>query len=412
MTWPALRRCISLDPTRFAEHVWGSRPLLSRAADLPRDFTDLLTLEAVDEIVATRGLRTPFVRMAKDGIVLAPARFTGSGGPGAEIGDQLSADRVLAEILDGASLVLQGMHRFWPPLIAYGTALAAELGHSVQVNAYVTPRESRGFAAHYDVHDVFVLQVAGCKRWQVHAPVIESPLARQQWFGHREAVEAAARGPAVIEETLAPGDALYLPRGWVHAAQALGETSAHLTVGVHPVTRYDIVEAITKLIADDPELRRSLPLALSLDPAGAEVDTVRSLMIDAIHAVRPDDLVHELRRRVWPRNRPAPIRPLAQADAIGSVGPATCVRRRDALLAQVSRDADRVHIVLPDRGISLPIAAAEAVTALLSGLPAVAGELPGLDADDGVVVVRRLLREAVVVPVDDAGLPAAPGCVS
>jgi hypothetical protein len=35
-----------------------------------------------------------------------------------------------------------------------------------------------------------------------------------------------------------------------------------------------------------------------------------------------------------------------------------------------------------------------------------------LDADDGVVVVRRLLREAVVVPVDDAGLPAAPGCVS
>jgi hypothetical protein len=28
-----------------------------------------------------------------------------------------------------------------------------------------------------------------------------------------------------------------------------------------------------------------------------------------------------------------------------------------------------------------------------------AAELPGLDADDGTVVVRRLLREGVLVPV-------------
>ena len=35
----------------------------------------------------------------------------------------------------------------------------------MQINAYITPPENQGFAAHYDTHDVFVLQVSGSKRW-------------------------------------------------------------------------------------------------------------------------------------------------------------------------------------------------------------------------------------------------------
>ena len=72
---------------------------------------------------------------------------------------------MLAQLAGGATLVLQALHRTWPPLIRFGTELAAELGHPVQINAYITPPENQGFAAHYDTHDVFVLQVAGSKRW-------------------------------------------------------------------------------------------------------------------------------------------------------------------------------------------------------------------------------------------------------
>src|SRR6266480_4558078 len=75
----------------------------------------------------------------------------------------------------GATLVLQGLHRTWPPLVAFASELAAELGHPVQVNAYVTPPQNTGFAAHYDVHDVFVLQIAGRKKWRVHEPVLTDP---------------------------------------------------------------------------------------------------------------------------------------------------------------------------------------------------------------------------------------------
>ena len=89
-------------------------------------------------------------------------------------------------------------------------------GHPVQVNAYITPPENRGFAAHYDVHDVFVLQVAGHKRWHVHEPVVLNPLPDQPWQQHRAAVAARAAEQPLIDVALEPGDALYLPRGYLH----------------------------------------------------------------------------------------------------------------------------------------------------------------------------------------------------
>jgi len=60
------------------------------------------------------------------------------------------------------------LHVAWPPLVTFGSELAAELGHPVQINAYVTPPQNRGFAPHYDVHDVFVLQIAlNTIRWRL-----------------------------------------------------------------------------------------------------------------------------------------------------------------------------------------------------------------------------------------------------
>ena len=88
------------------------------------------------------------------------------------------------------------------------------------------------------MHDVFVLQVAGEKHWTIHEPVLQAPLRDQPWTERRDAVRERAAEPPVIDAVLRPGDALYLPRGYLHSARALGGVSAHLTVGVHPVTRH------------------------------------------------------------------------------------------------------------------------------------------------------------------------------
>ena len=88
-----LERCIACGRDEFADRVWGRQPLLSRAAQLPRDFSDLLSPAMVDEIIAERGVRTPFVRMAREGALLDRACFTRAGGFGAQMPAQIDPRR-------------------------------------------------------------------------------------------------------------------------------------------------------------------------------------------------------------------------------------------------------------------------------------------------------------------------------
>ena len=200
--------------------------------------------------------------MAKDGTTLPTREFTSGGGVGAGIADQVDDSKLAALFADGSTLVLQALHRTWPPLIDFTQQLASELGHPVQVNAYVTPPQSRGFDDHYDVHDVFVLQISGRKRWRIHEPVHPAPLRDQPWTDRREAVAEAAGTPPVIDAVLEPGDCLYLPRGFLHAATALGDVSTHLTFGVHTWTRHALARTMLDRalldVAGDLDVRTSL----------------------------------------------------------------------------------------------------------------------------------------------------------
>jgi hypothetical protein len=396
-----LDRVIACATEHFARHHWGRAPLLSRRAELGGDFGDLLSAAAVDELVSRRGLRTPFLRMAKDGNVLPAATFTRGGGAGASVGDQAADDKVLAAVADGATLVLQALHRTWPPLVEFGTRLAGELGHPVQINAYVTPPQSQGFAPHYDVHDVFVLQVAGRKRWTIHAPVIEAPLGDQPWENHRAEVAARAAESALIDTVLEPGDALYLPRGTVHSALAQGETSIHLTVGVHPVSRYQLVRQLLELAQDDPRLRASLPMGVDLaDPAvlAAELADTLTALRARLAEIPAADVAHRINGLLMRSTRPEPVGPLAQLAAADRLRGDSPLRLRAGLRARAETDAGQLRLALLDRTVTLPAPASDALKTVLAGATFTPAQLPGLDAADQLTLTRRLLREGVIVP--------------
>jgi lysine-specific demethylase/histidyl-hydroxylase NO66 len=413
---PALRRCIRVDPQVFAAEHWARRPLLSSAADLGGTFTDLLSLDAVDELLSTRGLRTPFLRIAKDGAVVDPKRFTSPQGAGAEIADQVSSDAVLRLFAEGSTVVLQGLHRLWPPLIDFAGQLAADLGHPTQVNAYITPPSSRGFSPHYDVHDVFVLQVAGEKHWTIHEPVLADPLRSQPWTDRPAEVAAAAERPPVIDTVLRPGDALYLPRGYIHSAVALGRISAHLTVGVHSVTRWGAVESALDLVrtlaTEDGELRGSLPLGVDLadpDAAAEDVAAVLAGLHRWLDRVDPAEVADRLRARTWGQVRPQPVAPLAQSAAAATLDRDTVLRVRPLLRVQL-REAvgDRVTLIAGRRSLELPAATRPALAELLAAGELKVGDLPGLDPDGQVTLARRLVTESVTV-VPDATADPRPG---
>lgn len=381
---PATRRALArlLAESDAFESAWGREALHARASELPRGFDDLFDLSAVDELLSRRALRTPFLRLAKEGSIIPPARFTRSGGVGAEIADQVDDAAVARLFADGATIVLQALHRTWPPIGDFARELAAELGHPVQVNAYVTPPSSRGFAAHYDIHDVFVLQIAGEKRWVVHAPVLEAPLRSQPWTDRRDEVERAAAGESLLDVVLRPGDALYLPRGFVHAAEALGEVSAHLTVGIHVVTRHALLEALVSRAAENEPLRRALPAPLDLDDdalVGDELVATRSALVSFLEDLDPAAIRDALRGTLAAATRPGPVAPLRQVEASRAVWPGMRIRLR--------------------AGVDLTEAEATRIRVLLDGEAHAVNELDG-DAHEVEEVVRALLRQSIVIPVD------------
>jgi lysine-specific demethylase/histidyl-hydroxylase NO66 len=392
---PALARCIGVDVDQFADAYWGQSALLSERLGA---FDDLLSLAAVDEIVSRRGLRTPFIRMARDGKIVPVSRYTRGGGVGADIADQVDADAVLALVREGSTLVLQGLHRLWPPLIDFTGDLAADLGHPVQVNAYVTPAQSQGFAPHYDVHDVFVLQVAGHKRWQVREPVRDLPWRDEPWEQVRSEVAARAEDPPAIDAVLEPGDGLYLPRGWIHSAQALGGTSAHLTFGVHVLTRRTLLEAVLDAMVDDGPLRSSLPLGgqpTSVDAAA--VADLLSRAADLAEMPRGRDLMTErVSSRQRTGGRPEPIAPLAQLGVSERLAPGDVVRWRRGLRESVRRGSEGIDVVLSTRRVRLPAAAEPIVSTLRRGEPC---SVAGLGGEVTLDIVRTMLAEGLVVPV-------------
>ena len=209
----ALARCVARSRRRSRPR--GASAPARRGEQLPRSFDDLLDLDGVDELLSRRGLRTPFLRMAKDGVVVDAARFTRPGGVGAAIGDQVDDTAVTRLFADGTTIVLQALHRLWPPIIEFAGALTARArapdpGQRVRHASGVArvrralrhPRRVRPPARRREALD---RPRAGAR---VAAPVTAVDAAPRI-----DVAQAVAESAPTIDTVLRPGDALYLRAG-------------------------------------------------------------------------------------------------------------------------------------------------------------------------------------------------------
>jgi ribosomal protein L16 Arg81 hydroxylase len=252
------------------------------------------------------------------------------------------------------------------------------------------------------VHDVFVLQVSGRKHWVVHSPVVDDPLDNQPFGNFETEIAERVTETPLIDTVLAPGDALYLPRGTVHSAKALGDTSIHLTVGVHPLTRYQLVRFLLDAVQDDAELRASLPMDAELadpDVLSPHLAATVAALHAALERVPAARVAERLGTNLMQRTRPEPIGPLAQLAAADALASDTRLRLRGALRLRVVVDGgERVKLVLLDRTIELPASTADAVELVVAGSAFTPAELPGLEPEEQLTLTRRLVREGVLVP--------------
>ena len=389
----ALSRCTSVTPETFAAEHWSRMLLLSRAKELPQPFDDLLSTADVDELVADRALRTPFFRTVREGGGL-PSPVRGINAGGRRIADAVDPEALAAQYAEGATLVLNAVHRMHPPVARFCRELAAELGHPTQCNAYLTPGgQHQGFDFHHDTHDVFVLQVSGRKRWIVHAPVLPLPLSSQAEAGGHLVPDGAE---PLLDVELEAGDALYLPRGYVHAALTTDVDSVHLTVGVLSTTWYDVLSDVVTLAGSSLEFRQALPV----QPA-AQVDALLPDFLRRtaawLESLPPSDVAVALAPRLARSVPTEPVRLLATAAAVRDLAASTPLRPRAGLAVTVRVEGESVVLTAPGRTITLPVFTEPALRRLLAA-PATPAGLPDLDDESALVLCRRMLREGVILP--------------
>lgn len=126
--------------------------------------------------------------------------------------------------------------------------------------------------AHRDRYDVFLIQLAGHRRWQI-GTVADRDLPEENHGGSH------LLPGFVADQTVeaGPGDLLYVPPGCGHHGEALDDECMTLSVGFRQPTMAQLLERLAEL-ADDtlvPDLRTNAP-ALAI----RDVDSLRASLHD------------------------------------------------------------------------------------------------------------------------------------
>lgn len=229
---------------------WEQAPFVSTA--LP-SLSGVFSLEIIERLIFSGSLPLPCIRLFRDGTALAVGPLGRPAERSSSTREQLvNGTAVLAELARGATLVVEELQTYCPPLAEFTAAVTARTGYRTYCAAFATPADSRGVDPHYDTASVFVRQLDGSKRWRVARP-------SQRWPVREWSSRSDVDTDVVLEVELQAGECLYIPRGFIHSGVATHEASTHLSIGLVPPTWAALLRRLTeKALAEEP-FREALP---------------------------------------------------------------------------------------------------------------------------------------------------------
>jgi JmjC domain len=284
-------------PEEFLRSSWGVNVLHVRGR--AGRFRHLMPWPRLSEILRRHRLGFPRLRLVRDGKPLPVASYLRhvSGSRQRITIPRVKSSELTKQLREGATLVLDAVDELSEPVEELAVRLELLFREHVQVNMYAGWQTSRGFDLHWDDHDVFILQVAGRKRWSVYGETRRAPLTND--------VEKAARPThePVWTATLEDGDLLYIPRGWWHVAEPLAEPTLHLTVGVHNRTGLDLLRWLSERMRASETFRLDLPRTASTQERAAHLKRLREELIEAFDDTLLERFYEEMDARADSRAR-------------------------------------------------------------------------------------------------------------
>ena len=286
---------------------------------------------------------------------------------------QVDVARMYYQMNQGGTLSLTSIGESDPDLRHFCDAMQELFGVSVNINVYASSKPERGFALHWDTHDVLVIQIDGHKRWRVFEQTRRFPLRRD--------IEPNDYPPDQIslEMLLEPGDLLYIPRGWWHDAVAIGEPSLHLTVGLRWRTGIDYLRWLVDRMLDYEVVRRDIHWGAN--EKHARFESIRELLLMTLDSESGSIEVFERESKAAIQVSPAGSLPYG-IDGVALPGSAY-VRSNCSGLASISLLVDEVVCQMDDKSLSMSIRGRDLLQHLLYSTNAIQiAELRQLHSDE------------------------------
>ena len=376
----------------FLRDTWEKKPLHVSRND-PTYYRGLFSLRDLDEVIAFS--RPKF---------LDPGDFK-TGGPvshpfvqGWLADDEPRPNALYPSVADvhqaflrGKTVILNSTQHRWPAAAALCRSLEGFFGCPVHANMYLTPKGAQGFHAHFDGHEVFVLQLEGSKHWRFYGSGRELPFADEDGPVSPERI-----GPVTQEATIKPGDMLYMPRGHIHEAFTADQASMHLTVGVKIFRYVDLMRlALDSVSRRDVRFRRSIPRGVL--PGGETTPALKERFQELLCALAEngsaEEAVLRLAGTLMRSLVPLPGDFFFAAEDAERVGPDTVLERAPGVVIRLTRGDGWAAVEYPggrvDGGAQI-----ESALQFIARTPRFTPrDLPGdLPADANLLLVRRMVR--------------------
>ena len=381
----------------FLKEYWEEKPLLiqRKAAGF---YHGLFSAPELDQLISYSEMGFPMIRAVQKGKPEQSLNFVrDSFSPDPPLVNQIRAAYKL--YADGYTIIVNGMEWRSQPVRRLCRFLEAELNHPVGVNAYATPKGSQGFSAHFDDHDVLILQIDGTKHWEVYPPDCQLPLEEKS-SGFKPAAQDQLPNP-YLTTALEAGDLLYLPRGWKHAARASESASLHLTVGFFVYRWADFIQqAVRDMSEKDIRFRRALPPGFLKE--GTHSEFLRAHLEQLLGALQTQANADAARagiaRRLLKRSEPATEGRLAEINAAPEIDIDTELEKPAAMRCQVLPDGGFCLFHFHGAELRMPGKTAEALRFLCEQEGAFKGrQIPGpLRESEVLVLLRRLVKEGLL----------------
>jgi hypothetical protein len=254
---------------RFRDHFVRKERFHVKSVD-PDRAAPLLPWSTINQLIESDTLLPDRLTVVRSGNAISPGLYR----RGSSDFSTPRPGAMQALLHQGSSLVMNKIHDLVPSIGHLADAVERELSCKVSTNAYLSFGKASAFKAHYDPHDVVVLQVHGRKFWRCYGVLVAHPIPKSAPMPWNQ-------GNPVWEGMMQPGDVLYLPRGEVHVAELDGDHSVHLTIGLSTRRGLDFVEALLGRAADEDIFRQDIPVTAGGDAIAAHEAALKQ----ALHAL-------------------------------------------------------------------------------------------------------------------------------